>query len=1316
MTKTGFGRYFKKIFHLVLATLITFCNIPSGMANAASPVAVDLTFDKVYTDVDSNNIPTGTKGVDFTTEQFFMDLADDPAFLLFSGSSLSSVKITANGTYDETYKFEMDYDDGVLEISLKNSGYQLMKHALYDIYIPQGTFKNTDGTKINQVVNYSFVTNTDEGTYKEDILAMVSPAHREVNVDKASGTITFEFIDDIVLESGVLDNIGNFIQISTVPYNASIPGYNITPYGTGSDSILNYNVSVQGNKLVLQAKNGVLKDFAKYTVSLKDHTLYLKDSPSMKIYNSSSDGSGYETITFETNKLVESTSPANNAEGVSLEPTIEFKFKYPVVIEDGTALSLQTEDDSGGYVPDMDYTLSTDGKSLKVTLRSTDGENFYPLRKSTLYTFTLGEGAVKLDDYDDQNGDPIVNEEIILHFITTGDSESPAVTAYSSNTSKSDDITGIDTTQLDSSGSIYIHFDRAIKQDEFTKDHTLTEAVELYEIPEADETDYDPQGNFFDKNISYRPFSVSEAVYEILPFSVPDSDGVTGLENPENLEKIPVEKVEIVSSTMLKITPGSSLYNLNKYKMLVDRDYIESQNGVNIEGNIEFTFWTKAAGTAVVPSWAGVSETGAQSIIENTGTPYKSYTVFGAPQYSSTKPIVLNISREIIVHAQDEVVQEYPKQITRITFDALKQITLTDVYQPDETKKLKSVALYELEYYFENGIKKTRLSLYPDKALENGKYYKLSIPAGVFESRSGHDLGAIEVNFTVAGDSTGARGVYTLEDYTFKAVDLKMDGEVEFKIIGYNFVEAVDRVVLTATTGSHAGESLTIGADSIFFEDVTTLRVKIEDEIADKLCTEEYAGTYTVTVFFSDAPDTGYPSPVSLSVLPKDKPEVIEKYPSSSSSSTWFDEFSLNPKTIDGTKRYFLRVTFRDPDGKLVFNSPAGLSTLRDSSTVYAQGSEATMIDRDFLTSILNMEEAKRQTYIDNYLFTKDTSEREAYLYIPVKLLRPQTTYSVSIMPEIVYFSDMDVQEGSNDTITWSFSTMASPVVRSVSVGSVSEDYDEDDPIILTGDLFYESSVEVYFNDVEAEKVVVGTDSDGNKYLKVYLPDGSDRLEPGTYDITVRNDSNHERISYGMLSVVKAGDYVPEEGARVKGKYRGEEIVSNVKVSEDTITIPSRYNDNSNIRLDLDELVGEEVLVRKLKMDGDYGHTVGTLETTSGWCNIAISGLTLDSSAEDDEIVLNLGRVEPVVKERLKTKLRGKTLKSEFIQVTGSNFKLDYVTLSIPVSNSNGKNLKVLRYDEETGNWSTLSCTVNLPDMRVEVAGSKPGIFVVVEE
>lgn len=290
------------------------------------------------------------------------------------------------------------------------------------------------------------------------------------------------------------------------------------------------------------------------------------------------------------------------------------------------------------------------------------------------------------------------------------------------------------------------------------------------------------------------------------------------------------------------------------------------------------------------------------------------------------------------------------------------------------------------------------------------------------------------------------------------------------------------------------------------------------------------------------------------------------------------------------------------------------------------------------------------------------------------------------------------------------------PAITGISPGSVSEDYDEDEPVLIAGDGFNtEGNIRVKFNDIYAEKVYTHTGSDGKMYLEVYLPD-DDRLEPGIYNITVINSDNNKQTFYDEFSVIRAADYlVPAEGVRVKYSGSSSEVLETVNRSQDTVLLASRYIERRGLTLDLDELMGDDVLVRKIIFSATRGESIREIDTISRWAEIRLCGIKLDSDYSWEDIELRLGRIEPVLKKSLQQKLAMASIKSEFIEVGGENFTFDQVELSIPFTNSEGYDLKVLRYDEQTRQWHELPCRANLLDNVVEFSSRYPGIFVVVE-
>jgi hypothetical protein len=315
----------------------------------------------------------------------------------------------------------------------------------------------------------------------------------------------------------------------------------------------------------------------------------------------------------------------------------------------------------------------------------------------------------------------------------------------------------------------------------------------------------------------------------------------------------------------------------------------------------------------------------------------------------------------------------------------------------------------------------------------------------------------------------------------------------------------------------------------------------------------------------------------------------------------------------------------------------------------------------------------------------------------------------------IVYYGEWPEESVGNDMIVWSFTTMAVPVATGVESGSVTENYDEDVPIILRGNYFNDSDVKVYFNDIEARKVKADTAEDGSPILKVYLPSGKNRLDPGIYTIKIVNDEDHEYQIFGALSVVKEGKSKLQEEYVLKYEGRLGDVRGSFDKSEDILMLDRNYIDKNRLEIDLDELMGPDVLVRKIRFRGSLKDKIGVLDALSKWADISLYDVTLDPLAESRDVEITLGRVEPSVSQKLKSELGIGRVKSDFIQVTGENFKVTGIKVVIPFKESSGDNLKALRYDENLRAWQEEYFTVNKPNGTVTITSQHPGIFAVVE-
>ena len=1546
----------------MLAAVIFASLLPANLAKAQ---LINIFYNNKleYSTIGSSTageIENGAKNVE--TEITALKLKYYTDYNLASQDSLNKITIRANNRVLERDEVEVKCADGVITFNIK--GYKLKEHTLYTIYVPGWTFKHKDGLTYNEEKYFSFVTKNSNTRLNSNLVKQVTVGEKviyskqlieenkldQVNkgLDNTKGKITIEFIDDVDLSPEAISDYESFIHIATTPVAKDLPAYdNSYPYQSG-DFIGAYKVYTEGNKLILEPRYGALKDFANYTIALEPKTVYLRnsyfgESQTPKIYNDY-----FNEISFDTANMLAATSPANNAEKVDTEPVIRFHFKYPVKILSSDMVEIS----EGGSVFSADprYNVYLSGeagndKVLIVNINDLENNSPYRLRKNTVYRVTLKIGAVALKDYEREGGGNVENHKIDLYFITGGDGQAPVVTGYSSDLDKTDDIRYLNhtdkkvvlpddkVTNLDSDGSIYVHIDRPIREDKQTEFLSLLGATHLYKLPKAEEVGYDQEGRRYDKKLAFTYNPNGSENSKVMPSN---SSGLFE-------EEIPVGSVELVTATVLKITPKVPLSNLTKHRLTIDKRVIEDYNGYNLEKDVNFQFWTKADNKDSKAQWKNPYNGNAQNIKENKDLPYVSYTIFGTPIYSKDLPMVLNIDGEVIPKAKDAIIKQKPNDPVDeriITFDKFLDISLTDVYNTNSAVKYRKFEKYEVEYYFDNGVKKTRLYLYPAPydgnmtgELGSGKRYQLKIPQGVFETRSGNNLDALEINFVTESSINGQMGVYQLQDNTAKVTDVWAKGEWTFKLLGYNFHEYIanvnNSIIRVELYNEARNETVTIQNTDIEFVNVTEMLVKIRGTNAQNFAKESYAGLYKVNIVYFDSatngeqvltvaqgtsvetdievkgkdfrPDIekvtlkksgsvdknltlepgdvqfvdstklilkirgdnvgvfegfggsggievnvvykkrltigqdmaelsydlygyGFSNPVYkvifkpvsgkamslpaeeqeivimsdgiqvdsdtkltakftgsnmdklkdperagvyqaivkfardtnmsdftsqaiVEIFPKDviqitetvrvtdplsgaatvkvpnhftfellskgKPKVLDYYPKPLTSGMSFDEKGLTHPVKDyiTQNKYFLKVVFEDIDGTLTFNSITGLTMLKDNTTVYGAGSSNSMVDGEFLNQFINMSAAEQKDKIETYIFTKDRAKGEAYLYIPVRLLQSQIVYNVVVASGIV---SNDAQGSSSSTIMWSFATLGNPYVERISSGSLSEDYSKDTFLIINGSYFNSGSVKVFFNSIEASKVLVKVDNGGKQYLEVYLPSGNDRLTPGIYNITVKNGENHERVSQGALSILKAAQQTLGDNGKLKDKTSSGDVIANYNASEDTLELNTAKTGLGNIQLNLDQLMGEDVWTRKIKYLGNTRNTIEKLQTTSKWANISIYELTLDPSSDDRDIVIKVGRVEPSLAQTLKAKLEGKLIRSDLIQVTGTNFTFNQIDLSIPYKGSESS-LTILRYDESTRNWVEESGTTNPVDKVVKMTTDKTGIFVVVE-
>ncbi|WP_207642551.1 IPT/TIG domain-containing protein [Inediibacterium massiliense] len=694
-------------------------------------------------------------------------------------------------------------------------------------------------------------------------------------------------------------------------------------------------------------------------------------------------------------------------------------------------------------------------------------------------------------------------------------------------------------------------------------------------------------------------------------------------------------------------------------------------------------------------------------------------TFIHTPSFGENDPIVLTVAEAV-----------YPKEAKEKVLEA---ITIEDLDEPSKKLKMRD---YKIKYTEENEVNKTEVYLYPVQAdqngvfkknLEKGKHYKIFIPKGIFQTKEKRGVEAIILDiYTEPDHLTSKKTINELKNNNLKIKDIH-DSDQVFSVIGTNFHQHIIKAWLEPH-GGKAFKEFQIDLKNVKINNPTQIDIGIKGDLRNDLSLEDNSGDYLLKLTFENGSyldnknySVGhevYKETVSsfvygqdtsnhlLHIEGKGKPVVKSKYPSSENERPWYDEKNINHDTVDDVTRghQFIKVVFKDEDNTLELSNIEDLK----SCIVRSAGGTGNLVDFQWIDDILNLEEKQIKEYKDKYVFVK--KNQEAILYIPVKNLRAQTTYQVILPPDIVCYSDTIA---GNDSLEWTFRTTSMPQVQEISTGTIPEDYDENEPLYLKGDFFdTEGKVRVYFNDIEAADVIVISSS----LIKVYLPSGRDHLEDGIYDILVENDKNHQRILYGTLSVIKSGDKddIPNEEYKIKENGKYGEVRGDLKISKDTLLISPSDINVRELNVDLDEAMGTDTYIRKIWYEGEKRYKIGMLKTKSKWADITLYGLTLDPYGNDDKIEMSLGRVEPLVAKTLKGKLRGKGVLSDFIQVSGKNFKIDNIRLGIPFQSGVAQNVKVLRYDEVTRNFYEEYATINLIDGKVELASPRVGIFVVV--
>ncbi|WIV12252.1 hypothetical protein [Proteiniborus sp. MB09-C3] len=375
--------------------------------------------------------------------------------------------------------------------------------------------------------------------------------------------------------------------------------------------------------------------------------------------------------------------------------------------------------------------------------------------------------------------------------------------------------------------------------------------------------------------------------------------------------------------------------------------------------------------------------------------------------------------------------------------------------------------------------------------------------------------------------------------------------------------------------------------------------------------------------------------------------------------------------------------------------------------TLYAKGATENLIDFENTSTALSRGDGK------------------STITIQTKGLSPNTEYYINIGEGLVSLTVADPNDSSKTATAYTppvnieFTTRTFPQVDSIIVGSVTENYNEKEPIIIKGDFFVNTSydyVTVYFNSTEAHDVDILSDKYLEEtYLRVYLPRGKNRLIPGTYDIVVSNGYDHETVLLSAFSVVEEGHHLPNETERLNSTTRIGDVIESVNTSDTTLMLSSRYSNTTILQVDLDDILGQDTLIRRIKYEAHRGDNISWLVTRSKWADISFTHVRASTINRKDDVEIITGRVDPYTAQVLKEKLKGFEIKSDFINASGSGYYVSDITLSIPYRESDGKHLKALRYDETTRRWEDEFFYIDEVEKKVIITTNNKGIFVIIE-
>ncbi|MEA1962320.1 MAG: hypothetical protein U9N81_13815, partial [Bacillota bacterium] len=940
-----------------------------------------------------------------------------------------------------------------------------------------------------------------------------------------------------------------------------------------------------------------------------------------------------------------------------------------------------------------DISLEDDGKQLRLQLNVDPDNNHFPLIRGTYYTLTIQQDGILLEG-------AVLNNAVELHFTTSWEGSAPVPVMFSSDIGGSDDIRRLETSQLNDNDLIYVTFQSPIRWSKAAESLPEIDRVKLYRMPRVEQID-----------------DTDKSKFKLVDFDaiVPDSiDSVSQLEDVSTMDAVPLTAAEIstTNNRTIRITPAAALNGMHKYKLTIDKNMIEDVHGYMLDRDVETGLWAKASITSVPANWIGPEGFNDGQIIDNSQGTAKSYTVSGAPCYDPGTPIDLILNGEIVWKAQDTVTGSGAVKTAIINYDSFKTIRLKPSYDTDSQVALNK---FEVVYYFSEGQKYTRIRIYPDTTLQPGTSYTLTIPADAFIDLGGRSPGLLTEQFTTAANSSADAKAIKLEKITFSSKDF-YDGNEEMFILGSNFTQENPG---TVSLLSNFGETLEAG---LYFHSSDRLRLNISGDTARSFSSDDYAGTYSVMVTFSNNPVNKMPMNIgTFTITSKGKPELIARNPDS--CNLCFDQYTINPiADLYGKTRYFIKLTYNDADGTLKVNESSDfIRKLRQGSVCASGGSQASMVDSNLLDIISQLGTADKKAAIDKYLFVKDSAKKQACLYLPIKLLRLQTTYVVTIADSTVAYNDED----GNDSFNWSFTTLSVPQVSGVSPSAIGEDYGADTFIMITGNAFYQGTTGLrvrFFTGNEtdtvsnyslmADRVEVAE----GKNLKVYLPYSRERMKAGTYNITVLNGDQHKDTLYGAITVIpRSYREKPTDGQIVDTDNRQGDVVISKTSNAAILELSSRYYDRSFVDLDLDELMGQGVWERTIKLKQNKRDIIREIRTTSSYAAISFYGVRSDGSREN-QAEIRAGRVAPLQSRILQSKLGRRMLHSDVIEATVSDLLVEAVRLDIPFRNSDGRNLKAMFYDSSLRKWQEVTSKINWIDGSLIIPNARPGFFAIVGE